>query len=289
MSELSTVAIKDGHRGHIHHHGTPSHPNPLDAERADRISRLAGLERVTAARHPNNPYYQNPPGSSSGAYGAGGASAQQTASQQPAAYFDNAGNPQILREKSTVGSASATGSVGGRTTWASGSEVDPDRMSEQGYSAAGGDLDMDTSSVGGMSNNTEGVSEADNLVAFGEGARTPARTRSPGVVKAMPGPGGHVPSHLREASGVSGSPASSATGQAESSEARMLDGVTYDRNVLDTAVRTPPLVGGQGGASGSGEAERIIGGRIEGGGTLGTPEEMEGGARGLGRFEFERK
>jgi len=46
MSELSTVAIKDGHRGHFTHHH-----HPQDAERADRISRLAGLERVATARH----------------------------------------------------------------------------------------------------------------------------------------------------------------------------------------------------------------------------------------------
>ena len=48
MSELSTVAIKDGHRGHLPHQHTQAPSglsNQLDAERADRISRLAGLER----------------------------------------------------------------------------------------------------------------------------------------------------------------------------------------------------------------------------------------------------
>src|SRR5947207_468994 len=39
MSELSTVAIKDGHRGHLPHH---SH-QPMNEERADRISRLVGF------------------------------------------------------------------------------------------------------------------------------------------------------------------------------------------------------------------------------------------------------
>ena len=47
MSELSTVAIKDGHRGHLPHH---HHNQPMDAERADRISRLAGLDRVDQPR-----------------------------------------------------------------------------------------------------------------------------------------------------------------------------------------------------------------------------------------------
>lgn len=59
---------------------------------------------------------------------------------------------------STVGSASATGSVGGRTTWASGSDVyDADKMSE--------DQDDGVSSSAGLSD--EGNA---SLVGFGEGA-----------------------------------------------------------------------------------------------------------------------
>jgi hypothetical protein len=156
MSELSTVAIKDGHRGHHpYHHGQQHQASGLsarlDAERADRISRLAGLERVTTARSfhtPNN----------------------LTAAPVPPTqtYFDQSGNPAMLRERSTVGSASATGSIGHNTTWA-GSEAGDgvsnfDKMSESQ------DMDMDTQSVGGMSD--EGAA---SLVAFGEGARTPAR------------------------------------------------------------------------------------------------------------------
>src|SRR3978361_1163999 len=116
MSELSTVAIKDGHRGHL----PPSYQggnqpasglsNQLDAERADRISRLAGLERVTTARHPT-PTNLTP----------GAAAPPQPQLQLAHGYFDASGNPAIGRERSTVGSASATGSVGARTTWA-GSE-----------------------------------------------------------------------------------------------------------------------------------------------------------------------
>ncbi|KAK5113546.1 hypothetical protein LTR62_003415 [Meristemomyces frigidus] len=157
MSELSTVAIKDGHRGHMPHHmrDQPSGlSHQLDAERADRISRLAGLERVTTARNPTSsnltPGYAAPPH-------------QQN---PPTSYFDATGNPAIGRERSTVGSASATGSVGARTTWA-GSEIgDVDKMSE----SQDQDMDMDTSSVGGMSEEGTG-----SLVGFGEGARTPAR------------------------------------------------------------------------------------------------------------------
>ena len=149
---MSTTAIKDGHQGHPpphNHDRTSSGPytsstNTLDAERADRISRLAGLERVATIRQGSQgPTSQvNPAGS----YGL----------QQSQGYFDNAGAPQA-KERSTVGSASATGSVGGRTTWASGSDVyDPDKMSE--------DQDDGVSSAG--------VSDEGNasLVGFGEGA-----------------------------------------------------------------------------------------------------------------------
>lgn len=211
MSELSTVAIKDGHRGHF-----PHHHHPAEAERADRISRLAGLERVAVAG-------RNPPGLAGGAGGP---------SNPTPAYFDAQNQPQIFRERSTVGSASATGSIGGRTTWASGSDVyDPDRMSE--------DQDVETSSTGGFSD------EAVSLVGFGEGARTPARQNShlgsPAVSKATVG----LSSHLREPPHATASPltgSGSGTTQA-SQDARIIDGMTYDEGVLDTTDRTPPLTG----------------------------------------------
>ncbi|KAH9828440.1 hypothetical protein Tdes44962_MAKER09299, partial [Teratosphaeria destructans] len=130
MSELSTVAIKDGHRGHLPHHQghLPSSglSHQLDAERADRISRLAGLERVTTARNPT-PSGNLTPGPAA-------------PPQPPHSYFDATGNPAIVRERSTVGSASATGSVGARTTWAGSQDGDVDKMSESQ------DMDMDTSS-----------------------------------------------------------------------------------------------------------------------------------------------
>jgi hypothetical protein len=150
LSALSTTAIKDGHQGHApphtHNHtassASTSSTNTLDAERADRISRLAGLERVATVRGAQ-------------AYLAAGAQANQQQHQYPG-YFDNAGNP-LGKERSTVGSASATGSLGGGTTWASGSDVyDADKMSE--------DQDDEVSSAG--------LSDEGNasLVGFGEGA-----------------------------------------------------------------------------------------------------------------------
>ncbi|KAI1385369.1 uncharacterized protein F4822DRAFT_342394 [Hypoxylon trugodes] len=125
LSALSTTAIKDGHRGnafhglggprgHQHHQST----NSLEAERADRISRLAGLERVSTLRAPNQNHQSHSPGN---AY-----SPQTTptsATGQPAnsaaltpAYFDSNGQPVAVTKVSTVGTASATGSVGARTT-----------------------------------------------------------------------------------------------------------------------------------------------------------------------------
>ncbi|EME77999.1 uncharacterized protein MYCFIDRAFT_22983, partial [Pseudocercospora fijiensis CIRAD86] len=197
MSELSTVAIKDGHRGHLphhqHHQGPSGLSNQLDAERADRISRLAGLERVTTARNPQTPNSVGnvTPGASGG-----------QAVPPAVSYFDSTGNPVLGRERSTVGSASATGSVGARTTWAGDSEAGDnyDKMSE----SQDQDMDMDNSSVGGMSE--EGTP---SLVAFGEGARTPARQSTispPGVQAATKG--------VREA--------------------RYIDGMTYDQDVVDT-------------------------------------------------------
>lgn len=214
------MAIKDGHRGHF-----PHHHHPMDAERADRISRLAGLERLSV-RGPNQ------------------ANTSQGAINTPSpAYFDASNQPQIYRERSTVGSASATGSVGGRTTWASGSDVyDPDRMSEDQ------DNDVETSSIGGFSD------EAASLVAVGEGAGTPVRQpsqlNSPALSKTSVSA---VPQHLRDQpaqgspmTGVSMASSTRTSGTTSSNErhrqeARMIDGMSYDDDVVDTSDQTPPL------------------------------------------------
>lgn len=195
MSELSTVAIKDGHRGHF-----PNHRNPAEAERNDRISRLAGLERVAVSG-------RTPQGLNPG-----------SANNPPPGYFDSNNQPQMFRERSTVGSASATGSVGGRTTWASGSDLyEADRMSMSE------DQDVETSSTGGFSD------EAASLVGFGEGARTPARQHSqygsPAIGKASA-----VPGYLREQAppspmtGVSAASTTSSTEQ-QKPDAQMINGM----------------------------------------------------------------
>ena len=232
MSELSTVAIKDGHRGHLGHHR-----NPQEAERADRISRLAGLERVATARQANlGSLVAGAMGGGSGmgaAAGAGpgvGAASNSLGSNPPGAYFDANNQPQIVRERSTVGSASATGSVGGRTTWASGSDNlnEADRMSEE----------QETSSMGGLSDEAPS-----SLVGVGEGARTPARQHSalgsPSMAKASA-----VPPYLRDPTAGSSSSQSVASTEAQRQDARMMDGMTYDANVVDTAARTPPPLHG---------------------------------------------
>jgi hypothetical protein len=130
-----------------------------------------------------------------------------------------------------VGSASATGSVGARTTWAGSQDGDmgTDKMSESQ------DMEMDTSSVGGMSE------DQGSLVAFGEGARTPARQS------------------------VIGSPTSAAVGKASATptgrDPKMIDGMTYDPDVVDTTAVSGPGAMGAGRrpfGAGAEQAERIV-------------------------------
>ena len=205
------------------------------------------------------------------------------------------------KECSTVGSASATGSMGGRTTWASGSEglyegegeADAEGEHEGEAEAEAGadkmsdgmmDPDRDgTSSVGGESDGGK-----ESLVGFGEGAGS-----------TVEGPVSGVPARLRE-----------------SQKAKMIDGVTYDRGVVDTTARSPlPAAalssGGsatgslQGtpaprhaGLSGAETAERIVrerfgNGSADGAGAAGSGDVVMGdappdGAPGLGKFDFEK-
>ncbi|OJJ43390.1 hypothetical protein ASPZODRAFT_930313 [Penicilliopsis zonata CBS 506.65] len=278
LSALSTTAIKDGHQGqphpyarHAHHSSSTSmaSTNTLEAERADRISRLAGLERVATARG-SGASGQQPQGPTSAAVAAGHVSG----------YFDNY---PALRERSTVGSASATGSVGGRTTWASGSDAfDADKMSEG--------PDDGTSSVGNLSD--EG--DTRSLVGFGEGASSTISgptSSHPGLHRLSSGGGRPAPlgsptmtttsrgNHHQQlqqqqyqqyqpyhpsapsttaqslstientALPPSPSPAGSTTPEpttaaetAAAVDARMVDGMTYDPDVVDTTARTPRLV-----------------------------------------------
>ena len=107
--------------------------------------------------------------------------------QQHPGYFDNAGN-QLGKERSTVGSASATGSLGGGTTWASGSDVyDADKMSEDqddGVSSAGLSDEGNASLVGfgeGASSTISGpVSTSGRMAA---GSKLAGGLSSPGIVK----------------------------------------------------------------------------------------------------------
>ncbi|PCG94653.1 Hypothetical protein PENO1_077410 [Penicillium occitanis (nom. inval.)] len=316
LSALSTTAIKDGHQGHPHPYARHAHQSSsasatststLEAERADRISRLAGLERIATAR------------AGGGGGGGGGGNQNIAASLAPTVtsghysqqqynpnnnnnsgynnnqqgYFDSYPQ-QLLKERSTVGSASATGSIGGRTTWASGSDAfDPDKMSED-------QDDHDSSSVGGDDVDDRMSDEGNaSLVGFGEGANStisgpistisaPAATPTAGVGGGVGGPGGPVrlqsssstgtnpprpstfgsPPGNRNSGGGFGnnnpyatisqqqqrffspSPAGSNTPE-PFDDARMVDGMTYDSDIVDTTVRTPRLVGGQNDQDGS--------------------------------------
>ncbi|CDM32353.1 hypothetical protein DTO013E5_3459 [Penicillium roqueforti] len=237
LSALSTTAIKDGHQGqpfpHSHHaHQSSTSSTTLEAERADRISRLAGLERVATAR-------------------AGG----QTPTSQLLPYAPGYFESQALKERSTVGSASATGSIAGRTTWASSSDTyDADKMSEH--------EDDGTSSVSNVSD--EGNA---SLVGFGEGANSTYSgpiSRPPGMSRVSSGGIAGRPTsigssninrpnslasylqqqqqHAGESSMRSSSPAGSITPEPINEDARMVDGMTFDSDVVDTTVRTPRLV-----------------------------------------------
>ncbi|KAL8912939.1 MAG: hypothetical protein Q9171_002138 [Xanthocarpia ochracea] len=221
LSALSTTAIKDGHQGHASHHAhgrlhntssaSDSSTDTLDAERADRISRLAGLEPVATGR-----------GASSSHLAPQGAVPTQPA--QIPGYFDPAGLPHG-KERSTVGSASATGSVGGRATWASASDVhEGDKISEQSE---------DGSSMAGLSD--EGNA---SLVGFGEGASSTVSgpvstsTRIAQGARAVGGMGSPLAGRQHSIRD-SGSPMQGI----EAQDAKMQDGMTYDQDVLDTTPR----------------------------------------------------
>ncbi|KAH8174980.1 hypothetical protein LIA77_06399 [Sarocladium implicatum] len=214
LSALSTTAIKDGHRGHLPQQGGPftrghAH-NPsttsLEAERADRISRLAGLERVSTLRqlpqqHLQNQNQQQSPHSQGGA--SPSPQTTPTSTGFPAhyvpqnnhpltpAYFDSNGQPTAVTKMSTVGTASATeshvGDVeerdGGSRTTAGERDEDmlstdtnyrdpPDSVASMGADPDAMDEDMDglgTRSVGGYEDRMSDDGSA-SLVGFGEGA-----------------------------------------------------------------------------------------------------------------------
>lgn len=267
LSALSVVAIKDGAMGHGGRGGSTS-AGTLEAERADRISRLAGLERVATVRAPGQTQHFM------GGSGMPG-------------YFDTS-VPQV-KERSTVGSASATGSVGGRTTWASGSvDYDVDKMSE--------DPDDGVSSTGALSDEGTG-----SLVGFGEGAgstvsgpissaaqRGSLPPRQGSVGSPVTPRSGHTPTF----SGNVPMTGNGTYGPAGSTDPKMMDGITYDANIVDTTmVPAPPADSpfASRGARGPGAefADSVMRDRImdseSGRQGMGTPDSTS-----LGKFPFER-
>lgn len=293
ISALSVVAIKDGAVGHTSgaggHRQSNASASTLEAERADRISRLAGLERVATVRSASGHLVSagsigNTPGGHAGTQGGMGG---------------------MLKEISTVGSASATGSVGGKTTWAEQSEMDydADKMSEdQDHDVGDG-----TSSIGGQSDEMDKAS----LVAFGEGAGStisgPVNTANARLIAARSGAGqfqsqARSTSYLSSTGAVTGSggstpmsgverptshsstgPGGNFGGVGGERDPKMMDGVTFDQDIVDTTVATPPAVDSVRGAE---LAENVMRDRLHNEEMTGmnTPPEN----RSLGRFGFEK-
>ncbi|KAK6224167.1 hypothetical protein LQW54_000316 [Pestalotiopsis sp. IQ-011] len=313
LSALSTTAIKDGHRGHAHafpgfggsgrgHQHNPS-TNSLEAERADRISRLAGLERVSTLRTGQQQQQsaslspQTTPTSTG--FPIGSIQQQQIgALPNGPAYFDSNGQPVAATKMSTVGTASATGSVGARTTTTTdpgdATEVDEDVMSmDTNYrtmdvdSTSGADAmddELRARSVGGYEDRMSDDGTA-SLVGFGEGANS---TVSGPIYQRRPLPGTTGATGAwgleRSSSGLSeaamlrsqqlrdaGDTPVSATAQAERRDARMMNGIavdggghvgTADDDMFVDTTATGPVPASQSGqeipGSASREAERII-------------------------------
>ena len=273
LSALSVVAIKDGSMGHGGRGATAS-ANTLEAERADRISRLAGLERVATSRP--TPLGHLAPGTGA-LYGQG---------------FDSA--PQF-RERSTVGSASATGSVGGRTTWASGSvDYDADKMSEDqddGVSSTGGFSDEDKASLVGFGE-TAGSTVSGPVSTYN--ARSSISRTSTNVIAPSTPRTGNIPA-FGFGSGQS-TPMSGITpsGAAGSTDPKMMDGMSYDRDIIDTTmqpappIEEPPFQEHRFSGMGTEMAEQVMRDRLSG--LERAQQAMQPGqGQSLGRFPFEQE
>ncbi|CAG8151089.1 unnamed protein product, partial [Penicillium salamii] len=213
-----------------------------EPERADRISRLAGLGCITTTRAGQQ------------------ASSSQILPPYMPAYFEN---HAALNECSTVGSGSATGSIAGRITWASDSDAyDAGEISEDHDQGNG------TSSVDSDEGN-------ENLVRFLERANSTSSrpiSRLPGLKRVSPGSLGAGPNfkgssnvnpsttlasylqeqqyHARESSMTSLSPtAGSITPEPLNQNAHTLDGMTFDSDILHTTARFSPLATSSGRSS----------------------------------------
>ncbi|KAK2606257.1 hypothetical protein QQS21_003305 [Conoideocrella luteorostrata] len=265
LSALSTTAIKDGHRGHFAsgpsgrgHQHNPS-TTSLEAERADRISRLAGLERVSTLRAPGagdgGPSSISPQTTPTSTTGGGFPPNFPTTHNLTPSYFDNNGQPMAVTKMSTVGSASATESHVGDDSRTTAGEREEDMFSnDTNYREAGSvasmgadpdamDEDMDmmgTRSVGGYEDRMSDDGSA-SLVGFGEGAGS---TVSGPIYHRRPPPGAsavHPAWNLeRTNSGMSeprrdkdtlmggGDPVAGASSVHDRRDPRMMDGVAAD-------------------------------------------------------------
>ncbi|EGY19536.1 hypothetical protein VD0002_g8098 [Verticillium dahliae] len=216
MSALSTTAIKDGQRGHLPHgHTDRGHThNPstqsLEAERADRISRLAGLERVSTLRASGQQQLAggvnsfSPQTASTSTYGFPPNNPNPTP-----AYFDAQGQPTAATKMSTVGTASATASYAGgddETRTAPGDRDEDLQSTDTNYRGSGSvtsvgepehmdeDIDGAARSVGGYEDRMSDDGSA-SLVGFGEGANSTVsgpiyhRRPIPGLANAQSGSG----------------------------------------------------------------------------------------------------
>ncbi|KAI4861125.1 hypothetical protein F4820DRAFT_80225 [Hypoxylon rubiginosum] len=278
LSALSTTAIKDGHRGHAFHglgglrgHQHHSSTNSLEAERADRISRLAGLERVSTLRAPN----QQQHGNANFPQTTPTSTAQQASAPLTPAYFDSNGQPTAITKMSTVGTASATGSVGARTTAEAGeqfgdemdaelTEVDEDgsmsmdtnyrTMDVDSNSGAADpmDEDMASRSVGGYEDRMSDDGTA-SLVGFGEGANS---TVSGPIYHRRPLPG------TAGAAGI--------WGLERSSSGLSQEATTRNRELRDTGSDTPISASA---AAETRQAKYVDGIAVDGGGHVGTSDD----------------
>ncbi|KAI1483715.1 hypothetical protein F4774DRAFT_102711 [Daldinia eschscholtzii] len=282
LSALSTTAIKDGHRGHAYHgiggprgHQHQSSTNSLEAERADRISRLAGLERVSTLRAPSQSQHG---GSPNPTQTAPAATAQQAPALTPA-YFDSNGQPTAVTKMSTVGTASATGSVGARTTTEAGdrfgdededdmdaelTEVDEDgdgismdtnyrAMDVDSTSGAMDAMDEDLASrsISGFEDRMSDDGTA-SLVGFGEGANS---TVSGPIYHRRPLPG---------AAGIWGLERSSSGLSQEAITAR-------GREIRDVMASDTPVSATA--AAETRQAKYVDGVAVDGGGHVGTSDD----------------
>ncbi|UKZ67540.1 uncharacterized protein TrAtP1_008697 [Trichoderma atroviride] len=266
LSAISTTAIKDGHRGHFHadlyfrgHQNNPS-ATTLEAERADRISRLAGLERVSTLRAaPQTPTSTGGRASSLSPQttptSTAGFPLNYPATQHlTPAYFDSNGQPVAVTKMSTVGTASATeshlaDSEGRRTVGDRDEDIlSTDTNYREGESVTSTSVDQDAMdedlegmgahSMGGFEDRMSDDGSA-SLVGFGEGAGS---TVSGPIYHRRPAPGAAYQWGLeRTNSGMSdarrerdsymsggGDAPMSATAAQERQYARMMDGVATD-------------------------------------------------------------